>query len=67
MYVLFRYRWRVQCVCAVHVSLEVTVCMCFSGIVGDWKTYFTVTQSEQMDDVIAEHFRNSVLKDKAMV
>jgi len=41
--------------------------MCFSGIVGDWKTYFTVTQSEQMDDVIAEHFRNSVLKDKAMV
>ena len=39
VYVLFMYRWRLQCVCAVHVSLEVTVCMCFSGIVGGYSVY----------------------------
>jgi len=33
-----------------------------TGIVGDWKHHFTVAQSEEMDRLIAEHFKGNIVE-----
>ena len=33
-----------------------------TGVVGDWKTLFTVAQNEKMDSLIAEKFKDSIFK-----
>ena len=33
-----------------------------TGVVGDWKTLFTVAQNKKMDSLIAEKFKDSIFK-----
>ena len=33
-----------------------------TGIVGGWKHHFTVAQSEEMDRLIAEHFKGNIFE-----